>query len=89
MLNGNMVLGTFRDGMMVRIAKADHSRVVDLPGASAMEMKGRVMEGFILIKAEAVAADEVLCDWIEMALAYNATLPAKTAKMVQKKKVTK
>ncbi len=57
MLNGNMVLGTFRDGMMVRIAKAVRAENVKLPGASAMEMKGRVMEGFILVQSDAVASD--------------------------------
>ena len=80
MLNGNMLLGTFRGGMMVRVAKADHAATVALPGASAMLMKDRVMEGFILVDAGAVESDAALQDWIGKALAYNATLPGKTAK---------
>ncbi len=86
MLNGNMLLGTFRGGMMVRVAKADHAATVRLPGASAMEMKGHVMEGFILIRADAVEADEALQGWIDRALAYNATLPAKTPKLAKLRK---
>ncbi len=85
MLNGNMLVGTFRAGMMVRVAKADHAATVKLPGATAMEMKGRVMEGFILIEAEAVEEDAALQGWIDRALAYNATLPIKAAKPVKKK----
>ncbi len=80
MHRGNMLVGTFRDGFMARVSKADHGAAVMMPGASAMEMKGRVMEGFILVTAEAVADDMALRKWIDMALKYNATLPAKTVK---------
>jgi TfoX/Sxy family transcriptional regulator of competence genes len=80
MLNGNMLVGTFRGGMMARVAKADHAAMVKLPGASAMVMKDRVMEGFILVEATAVEDDADLKAWLDRALAYNATLPAKPAK---------
>ena len=43
------------------------------------------MEGFILVKAEAVASDKALRKWIDMALRYNATLPAKAVKPSAKK----
>jgi len=84
MVRGNMTVGTFRNGMMVRVSKENHAATVKLPGASAMEMKGRVMEGFILIDAKAVESDAVLERWIGLALAYNATLPEKAAKPVRK-----
>ena len=84
MLNGNMLVGTFRRGMMARVAKADHGAAMKLPGASPMEMKGRVMEGFILITAEAVENDKALQEWIDRALAYNATLPVKVGKPAKK-----
>lgn len=89
MLNGNMLVGTFRKGMMARVAKADHAAAVRLPGASPMEMKGRVMEGFILIEAGAVEEDAALQGWIDRALAYNATLPVKVAKVATKNKTKK
>ncbi len=87
MLNGNMLAGTFRNGFMVRIAKKDHAAVVKRPGASPMIMKGRVMEGFILISADAVESDKALQGWLDLALAYNATLPAKAVKAAKMKKV--
>ncbi len=80
MLNGNMLVGTFRGGMMVRVAREDHAATVKLPGAAAMVMKDRVMQGFTLVDAGAVECDTALHDWIGKALAYNATLPGKTAK---------
>jgi hypothetical protein len=45
-----------------------------------MEMKGRVTEGFILVAEDSVKSDAALQSWIDKALAYNATLPAKAVK---------
>ncbi len=86
MLNGNMLMGTFRGGLMARVSKATHAEAMAMPGASAMTMKDRVMEGFILIEADAVVDNLALQRWVDMTLAYNATLPAKTSKPVLKKK---
>ena len=83
MLNGNMLVGTFRNGFMARIAKQDHAAAMQRPGTSAMVMKDKVMEGFILVEAGAVESDEALKAWIDWALAYNATLPAKPTKPVK------
>jgi TfoX/Sxy family transcriptional regulator of competence genes len=80
MLNGNMLMGTFRGGLMARVSKETHAEAMGMPGASAMTMKDRVMEGFILIDADSVEDNEALQRWVDMALAYNATLPAKTSK---------
>jgi TfoX/Sxy family transcriptional regulator of competence genes len=85
MLNGNMLMGTFRGGLMARVSKDTHDEAMRIPGASAMTMKDRVMEGFILIEAGAVEDDAALQKWVDMALAYNATLPAKASKPPQKK----
>jgi TfoX/Sxy family transcriptional regulator of competence genes len=80
MVNGNMALGTYKGGLMVRIAKADHATALERDGAREMVMKDRVMEGFILVDADAVERDADLADWVRMALAYNKTLPPKSNK---------
>jgi TfoX/Sxy family transcriptional regulator of competence genes len=84
MLNGNMLMGTFRGGLMARVSKASHADALKIPGASAMVMKDRVMEGFILIDADSVEEDAALQKWVDMALAYNRTLPAKPSKPAKK-----
>jgi TfoX/Sxy family transcriptional regulator of competence genes len=86
MLNGNMLMGTFRGGLMARVSKDAHAEAMRIPGASAMTMKDRVMEGFILIDADSVEDDEALQRWVDMALSYNATLPAKPSKPPKKKR---
>ncbi len=84
MLNGNMLAGTFRNGLMVRIANQDHGAAMKRPGATPMIMKDRVKEGFILIESEAVAEEKDLKSWLDQALAYNATLPPKSTKPTKK-----
>jgi TfoX/Sxy family transcriptional regulator of competence genes len=86
MLNGNILMGTFRGGLMARVSKASHADAMKIPGASAMTMKGRVMEGFMLVDADSVEDDSSLQKWVDMALAYNRTLPAKASKPLKKKK---
>jgi TfoX/Sxy family transcriptional regulator of competence genes len=86
MLNGNMLMGTFRGGLMARVAKAEHAAAMKIQGAKPMVMKNRVMEGFILIDADAVEEQADLQRWVDMALAYNATLPPKAAKPAKPKK---
>ncbi len=83
MLNGNMLVGTFRNGFMARLSKQDHDKALKRPGASAMTMKDKVMAGFILVEADAVESDEALQSWLDWALAYNATLPAKAPKPIK------
>jgi hypothetical protein len=49
MLNGNMVAGTSRRGLLVRVGKDRHAQALARPGAKPMEMSGRPMEGYVFI----------------------------------------
>jgi len=79
MLNGNMLVGaSSRRGLLVRVGKDGHVRALTRPGASAMEMRGRVMEGYI--RVDPVRLDDAaLGDWVRLARAFVETLPAKAA----------
>lgn len=84
MLNGNMMIGTFKDGLLVRIGK-EAREAMKLPGATPFKMQGRVMEGYAMVTASGVQSDAALAKWISLALAFNATLPPKPAKKAKKK----
>lgn len=86
MLNGNMVIGTFRGGLIVRVGDAQYVSALKLPGAKPFEMSGRVSKGFVTVDAANVATDAALAKWLKMALAFNATLPAKAAKRPKTKR---
>jgi hypothetical protein len=47
MLNGNMVAGTSKRGLLLRVGKERHAETVAEPGMRAMEQRGRVMEGYV------------------------------------------
>jgi TfoX/Sxy family transcriptional regulator of competence genes len=79
MLNGNMVAGTFRGGLLVRVGKGHHDVALAKPGAGPMLMRGRPIAGYVLIDGKSLG-DRAIRDWTQLALAYVRTLPAKPVK---------
>ena len=79
MLNGNMVAGTSKRGMLVRVGKEGHAAALARPNAQPMAMSGRPMEGYVFV--DPPPADErALKEWLDLAVAFVRTLPAKAAK---------
>jgi TfoX/Sxy family transcriptional regulator of competence genes len=78
MLDGNLtVAASRRGGLLVRTDPADADEVLALPGAEPMEMRGRQMPGWIFVAADALDTEAKLDAWVDRALAFVATLPAK------------
>jgi TfoX/Sxy family transcriptional regulator of competence genes len=76
MLNGNMVAGTSKRGLLVRVGKDQHARALARADANPMEMSGRPMEGFVFV--DPPPRDErTLRDWLDLAVAFVNTLPSK------------
>ncbi|MEM8951105.1 MAG: TfoX/Sxy family protein [Pseudomonadota bacterium] len=81
LLNGNMIGGADRneEGLkrfMFRVGKENHAEALKRPGAMPMDMGGRRMSGFVFVDAER-CDDGMLSDWIALAHAFVAELPAK------------
>lgn len=79
MLNGNMVAGTSKRGLLVRVGKDQQSNALARSGAKLMEMTGRPMEGYIFVDPPP-RDDRALRDWLALAVAFVKTLPPKLAK---------
>ena len=79
MLNGNMVAGTSKRGLMVRVGKDQQSNALARPAAKRMEMTGRPMEGYIFVDPPP-PDEQALRDWLDLAVAFVKTLPPKAAK---------
>jgi TfoX/Sxy family transcriptional regulator of competence genes len=79
MLNGNMVAGTSKRGLMVRVGKEQQSDALSRPGAKRMEMTGRPMEGYVFVDPPPTD-DRSLQDWLALAVAFVNTLPPKLPK---------
>jgi TfoX/Sxy family transcriptional regulator of competence genes len=78
MVDGNLtVAASRRGGLLVRTDPADADKTATLPGVEAMETRGRPMPGWFFVDADALATEADLDAWVDRALAFVATLPAK------------
>ncbi|MGX5800422.1 TfoX/Sxy family protein [Bradyrhizobium sp. Arg314] len=87
MINGNMLIGTSKRGLLVRVGKDAHAAAAARPHASPMEMGGRSMEGYLHVAPEGTASEADLGAWLDRALAFVETLPpkVKSAKVAKKR----
>lgn len=79
MLDGNMVAGTWKDGLLFRVGKEGQAEALEKPGASVMEMRGRPMAGYVVVAPDKIGASG-LRDWLRLAVGFVRTLPAKPVK---------
>jgi hypothetical protein len=78
LVGGHMaVAASGKGGIMLRCDPTDSERLVDEPGASRMEMRGKEMDGWLRVTAEAVADDAALARWVGIGTAYAGSLPPK------------
>jgi len=81
LIGGHMaVAASGQGGLLVRVGPADGGRLVASGAATAMEMRGRQMAGWLRVPADAVGTKRQLLRWVNLGTAYAASLPPKTAK---------
>lgn len=80
MLSGNMLVGTSKRGLLVRVGKEAHAAAIALPHAEAMEMGGRPMEGYVFVAPAGTSTAKDLGAWLKRARAFVETLPPKMDK---------
>lgn len=77
MLNGNMVVGTMKNGdLLARVGADNHADALKRPGADPMQFTNRPMKGFVNVSDE-VLDDATLNDWVSTSLAFVGSMPAK------------
>ena len=79
MLNGNLIAGASKRGLLLRVGKERQHEALAQPGARPMEMKGRTMEGYIYVDPPALD-DRAVQACIRLALPYVLSLPPKAPK---------
>jgi hypothetical protein len=68
-----------RGGMLIRVGPEAHARMLREPHASPMEMRGRIMTGFVRVAPAGYQGDAELKTWVKRGLDFVAAMPAKTA----------
>ena len=88
MLSGNMLVGTSKRGLLVRVGKEAHAKAVTRPHARPMEMGGRAMQGYVFVDAAGTKTAKDLSGWLKQARAFVETLPPKDKKKAKGKGVS-
>jgi TfoX/Sxy family transcriptional regulator of competence genes len=74
--DGNMAVGVYGDGLLVRVSPGEHDALRAEPGVRPFDMGGRTMAGWLLVGGE-VLDDHTLRAWVSRGVTYAASLPPK------------
>ncbi|MEL6638359.1 MAG: TfoX/Sxy family protein [Bacteroidota bacterium] len=72
MVDGKLCIGTYRGGIMARVAPEDIEALCQREGVQPMQNgQGRPMKGYLFLTEEAFDLDRDLAFWVEQCLAFN------------------
>ena len=78
LVHGNMAIGaSSQGGALVRVDPAESEAIVEGSSARPMEMRGRQMEGWLLVDGTELRTKPELARWVELGTAYARSLPPK------------
>ena len=78
LLGGHMSVAASREGgLLVRVEPAETGTLLEEPGVAPFEMRGRAMDGWLRVSADAVTDEDALARWVDRGLAYAGSLPPK------------
>ena len=75
--DGNLVCGVMGETLLVRLGEAQASAALADPHVRLMDLQRRPSRGTVYVDPAGCADDEALRGWVERALDFVATLPAK------------
>ena len=77
LVGGNMTVSASRSGgLLVHVDPVRGEQLLAKPHAAPMEMRGRVMSGWVLVAPEGLKG-KALATWVREGIAYGQSLPAK------------
>jgi hypothetical protein len=77
LLNGNLLVGVWKDSLCVRLGPDQAEEALLEPHVKEFDITGRPMKGWVLVEPEGVEGDDQLAGWIQRAMKFVGTLPAK------------
>jgi TfoX/Sxy family transcriptional regulator of competence genes len=77
LLNGNLLVGVWKESLVVRLGKEEGEEALKEPHVKEFDITGRPMRNWVLVESEGVEDDEQLSAWIQRAMKFVGTLPAK------------
>ncbi len=78
LINGNLAASaSSKGGLLVRVDPAHTEALVTEPHVRRFEMRGREMDGWLRVDAEAVETDAALRGWVSRGVAFARSLAPK------------
>ncbi|MDQ6934263.1 MAG: TfoX/Sxy family protein [Actinomycetota bacterium] len=76
LVNGHMaVSASGQGGLLLRVDPPQTESLVREPQVGRFEMRGREMDGWVRVDADALETDEALRRWVSLGVAYARSLP--------------
>jgi TfoX/Sxy family transcriptional regulator of competence genes len=85
MVDEKLCIAVRNDNIMLRIDPALQDELVEQPGCSAMIMKGKDLDGYVVVDESVLGTKKQLNYWIKFALDYNPKAKAAKKKISSKK----
>jgi len=78
LVGGNMaVAASGQGGILVRVDPDQSPKLVSTTAAEPMVMRGKAMDGWLLVAADDVATKRALSTWVKRGVTYARSLPVK------------
>ena len=77
LLHGNMLVGVWKDSLIVRLGPDEGDEALLEPHVKEFNITGRAMKGWVLIAPAGVEGDDQLSGWIQRAVTFVGSLPAR------------
>jgi hypothetical protein len=76
-LNGNALTGVWKDRLIARLGPDEGEAALREPHVRAFDITGRPMRNWVAVEPEGIEDEVQLQDWVQRALKFVTTLPAK------------
>jgi TfoX/Sxy family transcriptional regulator of competence genes len=87
MVGGSMCcIVSGKGGLLVRVGPEALARALAEPHAEPVDMRGRVMTGFVRVAPDGFRTDSMLRKWVERGLAFVTAMPKEAPKKTAAKK---
>ena len=77
LLNGNMLVGVWKDSLIVRLEPELADASLEQPHVVEFDITGKPMKGWVMVEPDGIENDEQLKGWIQKAIDFVTTLPKK------------
>ena len=77
LLNGNMLVGVWKDSLIVRLGDEQGEEALLEQHAKPFDITGKAMKGWAMVAPEGIRDDNQLKGWIQRALKFVGKLPGK------------